>query len=432
VRREVEIAPGVAMPLLGLGVYEIPDGAVTERAVSSALEAGYRHIDTAQAYGNEAGVGRALKSSGIPRDEIFVTTKFATSRSDPEAELERSLERLGLGAVDLYLVHTPRGGPRRAWPAMERALERGLTRSIGISNFSLAEVEALLAAATVKPAVNQVQFSPFRYRRLLLEGCRARGVELEAYSPLTRGHELDDPTVAEIARAHGRTPAQVLLRWAIERAITVIPKSVHENRIRENAGVFDFQLGAEEPGSTASTGPEGPRSRSRTRGGRSRRAPAPPAGACCDRRGPRSSDREDLAVEPREQRRARGESCLDLGAGRAEDRLPDEAQHRALLPQRPLEVRLGPAGHDGAAAAASVCNQLSQHEVGAPPSRGEMQHPARSARSRQVGVPPDRLRSARDDAGDEAPFDAVDQAENMIELGFVPIDPQLEVGGDLR
>jgi 2,5-diketo-D-gluconate reductase A len=245
-RYEVEIAPGVAMPLLGFGVYQIPAGAETERAVDTAIAAGYRHVDTAQAYGNEADVGRALRACGLPREEVFVTTKFATGRDDPESELEHSLERLGLDAVDLYLVHTPRGGPRRAWPAMERTLERGLTRSIGISNFSLAELEALLAGATVKPAVNQVQFSPFCYRRLLLEGCRARGVELEAYSPLTRGHELDDPTVAEVACTHGRTPAQVLLRWAIERAITVIPKSVHEERIRENAAIFDFELGPED------------------------------------------------------------------------------------------------------------------------------------------------------------------------------------------
>jgi diketogulonate reductase-like aldo/keto reductase len=246
VRREVEIAPGVTMPLLGFGVFQIPDGAETERAVSSAFEAGYRHVDTAQAYGNEGGVGRTLRASGLPRGEVFVTTKFDTSRVDPETELERSLERLGLDHVDLYLVHTPRGGPRRAWPAMERALERGLTRSIGISNFSVAEVDPLLAIASVKPAVNQVQFSPFRYRRLLLEGCRSRGVEIEAYSPLTRGHELNDPTVIDVARVHGRTPAQVMLRWAIERAIAVIPKSVREERIRENAGVFDFQLGAED------------------------------------------------------------------------------------------------------------------------------------------------------------------------------------------
>jgi diketogulonate reductase-like aldo/keto reductase len=246
VRREVEIAPGVAMPLLGFGVFQIPAGAATEQAVGWALEAGYRHVDTAQAYGNEAGVGRALRTSGLAREDVFVTTKFATGRGDAAAELERSLERLGIDAVDLYLVHNPRGGPGRAWPAMERALERRLTRSIGISNFCLDEVDRLLATAEVKPAVNQVQFNPFRYRRRLLEGCRERGVELEAYGSLTHGNEIDDPTVAEVARAHGRTPAQVLLRWAIERAVAVIPKSVHRERIDANADVFDFHLNADD------------------------------------------------------------------------------------------------------------------------------------------------------------------------------------------
>ena len=234
------------MPLLGFGVYLIPAGAETERAVGTALEAGYRHVDTAQAYGNEAGVGRALRASGLGRDEVFVTTKFAAHSDDPAAELERSLERLGLDAVDLYLVHTPRGGPRRAWPGMERALERGLTRSIGISNFSAGEVDDLLGTAAVPPAVNQVQFNPFRYRRGLLEACRAREVELEAYGPLTHGRELGDPVVAAIAAGHGRTPAQVLLRWSVERGIAVIPKSVHEERIRENAAIFDFELGPED------------------------------------------------------------------------------------------------------------------------------------------------------------------------------------------
>ena len=231
------------MPLLGFGVYLIPAGAETERAVGVALAAGYRHVDTAQAYGNEADVGRALEASGLARDEVFVTTKLASDREDPEAELERSLERLGLDAVDLYLVHTPRGGPRRAWPGMERALDRRLTRSIGISNFSADEVDELLATATVPAAVNQVQFSPFRYRRRLLEACRARGVELEAYGPLTHGRELDDPVVAAVAAELGRTPAQVMLRWSIERGVAVIPKSVRAERIRENAAIFDFELG---------------------------------------------------------------------------------------------------------------------------------------------------------------------------------------------
>ena len=234
------------MPVVGLGVYEIPAGAETERAVAWALEAGYRHVDTAQGYGNEAGVGRGLRASGIPREQVFVTTKFAPSRTDPEGELERSLERLAIEQVDLYLVHSPRGGPKWAWPGMERALERGLTRSIGVSNFGVSQLRRLTGSCSVPPAVNQVQFSPFQYRRRLAEACRSHGIALEAYSPLTRGADLDDPTVAEIAGRIGRTPAQVLLRWSLQREAIVIPKSSHRDRIRENLAIFDFEIGAED------------------------------------------------------------------------------------------------------------------------------------------------------------------------------------------
>ncbi|HEX2388277.1 MAG TPA: aldo/keto reductase [Solirubrobacterales bacterium] len=246
VQGHVEISPGVEMPAVGLGVYEIPAGAETERAVAWALEAGYRHVDTAQGYGNEAGVGRGLRTSGIPREQVFVTTKFAPSRTDPEGELERSLERLAIEQVDLYLVHSPRGGPKWAWPGMERTLERGLTRSIGVSNFGVSQLRRLTGSCSVPPAVNQVQFSPFQYRRRLAEACRSHGIALEAYSPLTRGADLDDPTVTEIAGRIGRTPAQVLLRWSLQREAIVIPKSSHRDRIRENLAIFDFEIGAED------------------------------------------------------------------------------------------------------------------------------------------------------------------------------------------
>jgi diketogulonate reductase-like aldo/keto reductase len=243
VRRQVEIRPGIEMPVVGLGVYEIPEGREVEQAVEWALEAGYRHIDTAQGYGNEAGVGRGLEASGIPREDVFLTTKFAPSRTDPEAELERSLDRLGVERVDLYLVHSPRGGPKWAWPGMERALERGLTRSIGVSNFGVGQLDKLVGSCTVCPAVNQIQFSPFQYRRRLAEACRGHGIALEAYSPLTRGADLDHPTVGEIAGRVGRSPAQVLLRWGLQRDAIVIPKSTHRDRIRENFDLFDFTIG---------------------------------------------------------------------------------------------------------------------------------------------------------------------------------------------
>jgi len=230
------------MPLLGIGVWEIPDGRAAEDSVRWALEAGYRHVDTAQGYGNEASVGRALRSSGVPRAEMFVTTKFLPGPGDPVREAERSLERLGVDQLDLYLVHWPQGGPTRAWRGMERALERGLTRAIGVSNFDVGELAKVSAAADAPPLVNQVDFNPFSFRRRLLAACEGHGVVLEAYSPLTHGRDLTQEAVAEVARRTGRTPAQVMLRWAVQRRIPVIPKSTRRERIVENSRIFDFSL----------------------------------------------------------------------------------------------------------------------------------------------------------------------------------------------
>ena len=240
------LADGARMPLLGLGVWQVAHGADTEQAVSWALESGYRHIDTAQAYGNEESVGRALRDSGVPRNQVFLTTKFYPARKDPEAEVQRSLERLGVDQVDLYIVHWPQGGPIWAWPGMERARQQGFARSIGVSNFSVSELDQVIASAHIPPVVNQVQFSPFEYRRGLLEACRHRDVALEAYSPLGTGRHLDAPAVTEIARRHDRTPAQVLIRWCLQRGAVVIPKSTHRERIIQNARVFDFSLADED------------------------------------------------------------------------------------------------------------------------------------------------------------------------------------------
>ncbi len=237
---------GVEMPLLGLGVWLTEAGREAEQAVAWALEEGYRHVDTAQAYGNEASVGAALRASGVPREELFVTTKFLPARQDPERELAASLERLGLDHVDLYLVHWPQGGPTWAWPGMERCLEGGLTRAIGVSNFDVDELDAVLASASSPPVVDQVAFNAFAFRRGLLEACEARGIALEAYSPLTHGRDLEDPRIADVAARVGRTPAQVLLRWCVERDLVVIPKSVRRERIAENAAIFDFALSAED------------------------------------------------------------------------------------------------------------------------------------------------------------------------------------------
>jgi 2,5-diketo-D-gluconate reductase A len=207
-----------------------------------ALEAGYRHIDTAQAYGNEEAVGRGIRDSGVPREEIFLTTKYRPQSGDAAAALEGSLKRLGVDYVDLYIVHWPEGGPVVAWPGMERARTNGHTRSIGVSNFSVDDLERVLATGETAPVVNQVHFNPSAYRRALLDACRANGVTLEAYSPLGTGQLLGDATVARVAERHGRTSAQVLLRWVVQHGVPVIPKSVRRERIEANAQIFDFEL----------------------------------------------------------------------------------------------------------------------------------------------------------------------------------------------
>ncbi len=236
------LADGNQIPMLGLGVWQVPNGVECVNTVRWALELGYRHIDTAQAYGNEESVGQALRESGVAREDVFITTKFYPARKDPAAEAGQSLRRLGVDQVDLYIVHWPAGGPTWAWPGMERARELGYTRSIGVSNFSVSELNTVMAAASIAPAVNQVQFSPFEYRRALLDACQERNIVLEAYSPLGTGRHLSDERVERVARRIGRTPAQVLLRWCIEHELPVFPKSTHRERIEENAQIFDFAL----------------------------------------------------------------------------------------------------------------------------------------------------------------------------------------------
>src|SRR5712691_8469060 len=205
-RRESALADGTQLPLLGLGVWQVPNRRECVDAVRWALELGYRHIDTAQAYGNEESVGQGLRESGVPRDQVFITTKFNPARRDPVAEVELSLERLGVERVDLYIVHWPKGGPTWAWRGMERARELGYARSIGVSNFDVDELQQVLATARIAPVVNQVQFSPYEYRKGLLDACRADGIALEAYSPLGHGRHVGSETATRIAQRLGRTP----------------------------------------------------------------------------------------------------------------------------------------------------------------------------------------------------------------------------------
>src|SRR6476646_535566 len=209
------LADGTVLPLLGLGVWQVPDGPECVQAVRAALEVGYRHIDTAQAYGNESSVGRALRETGIARDEVFITTKFHPGRRDPLREAAGSIERLGVDYVDLYIVHWPAGGATWAWPGMEAARARSYARAIGVSNFDRDERDEVMAGAGVAPAVDQVQFNPSAYRKALLDACSERGVALEAYSPLGTGALLSDPVVGKIAERLGRSPATVLLRWCV-------------------------------------------------------------------------------------------------------------------------------------------------------------------------------------------------------------------------
>jgi diketogulonate reductase-like aldo/keto reductase len=242
-----ELAGGLRMPMLGIGVYKVPPGAETERVVRAALDAGYRHIDTAALYRNEASVGAALRASGIPREEVFVTTKLQPPRApvpgrDAMSLLKASLDRLGLDHVDLYLIHWPNRWSKAQWKGLEKARSEGLARAIGVSNYGVADLQELLDRGGAVPQVDQVSFNPFEFRRTLREFSEERGIVFEAYASLTQSHRIDDPTVAKIARSHGRTPAQVLLRWAVQRDVVVIPKSLQEERIRSNAQIFDFEL----------------------------------------------------------------------------------------------------------------------------------------------------------------------------------------------
>lgn len=241
---------GVKMPYFGLGVYKVEEGNEVIDSVKTALEVGYRAIDTAALYENEEGVGKAIKESGIPREEIFVTTKVWNTDHGYEKTLkafDKSISKLGLDYVDLYLIHWPgKDTFIDTWRALEKLYRDGRVRAIGVSNFKPHHLQTLMEHSEEKPVINQVELHPYFQQKELREFCKQHDIVVEAWSPLGRGQVLDDPVLAEIGKKYGKTPAQVTLRWHLQNDIVIIPKSVTPSRIKENADIFDFELTAED------------------------------------------------------------------------------------------------------------------------------------------------------------------------------------------
>lgn len=245
---KIKLNNGIEMPIFGLGTFESGLRSKMESAVALALRAGYRLVDTAEMYHNEDKIGRALKNSVIPREEIFITTKVWPSHQGYDRTMrafEESLEKLDTDYVDLYLIHWP-VDDLSTWKALVDLFKNGKAKSIGVSNYSIKQMKQIMAISDVIPAVNQIEFSPFNYRREILDFCQENKIQLEAYSPLTRGKKFKHPVIKELARKYDRTPAQILLRWVLQHNIIVIPKSSHEKRIQENAAIFDFEISIED------------------------------------------------------------------------------------------------------------------------------------------------------------------------------------------
>jgi len=244
------LANGVKMPWLGLGVWRVEEGAEVEMAVKTALRHGYRSIDTASLYANEAGVGKAIRESGVPREEVFVTTKVWNTEQGYESTLaafEESRAKLGLEYIDLYLVHWPvQGTYKDTWRALEKLYKDGLVRAIGVSNFKEHHLEDLMSDCEIEPMVNQVEFHPYLTQKGLLSFCREHGIQLEAWRPLMKGDCVQEPVLIELAEKYNKTPAQIALRWNLQLEVVTIPKSVKEHRIVENADIFNFELSPED------------------------------------------------------------------------------------------------------------------------------------------------------------------------------------------
>lgn len=241
---------GVKMPWFGLGVFKVKEGSEVVDSVKAAIKNGYKSIDTAAVYQNEEGVGQAIKEAGVPREELFITTKVWNADQGYETTLnafETSMEKLGLEYLDLYLIHWPVAGKyKETWKALEKLYKDGRVRAIGVSNFHVHHLKDLMADAEIKPMVNQVEYHPHLAQTELLEFCKAEGIQMEAWSPLKQGELLSEPTIVEIAEKHGKSPAQVILRWDLQNGVVTIPKSIKEHRIVENADVFNFELSAED------------------------------------------------------------------------------------------------------------------------------------------------------------------------------------------
>lgn len=243
----IALNDGHAMPRLGLGVWQISSGKSCEAAVRGALDAGYRHIDTASFYGNEESVGKAIRASGTPREKIYLTTKLWNSdHGRVEQACERSLGKLGMDYVDLYLIHYPVPERLRSWRVLEKLRARGLARSIGVSNFTIRHLTELIANSQTVPAANQVELHPYLYQRELLDFCQAKNIVIQAYSPLTHGERLGDPKLLALAKKYSsiapKSPAQILIRWALQHDVVVLPKSANRQRIVEDAEVYDFAI----------------------------------------------------------------------------------------------------------------------------------------------------------------------------------------------
>jgi len=241
---------GVKIPYLGFGTYLLGTGRITQSAILHALLAGYRHIDTAKFYRNERDISIAIKQTEIPREEIFIATELWNIDQGYDSTLaacDQSLSQLETDYIDLYLMHWPVTDIRlETWKAMEKLFDDGKCRAIGVSNFTIKHLEELLDNSSVVPTVNQVEFHPFLYQKKLLEYCRSNSIQLEAYSPLTKGRKLNEPVLQTIAQRYKKTPAQILIRWVLEHRVVTIPKSRNRERIRENADVFDFSISPED------------------------------------------------------------------------------------------------------------------------------------------------------------------------------------------